>query len=112
MPDPLGVRPQLGHAVRDQLLRHVDMHVVFTSPAGVGSSAGLGLGGRKLGWERGQLVLAGTSSGSLEGNGSAVDEHLPTPDAPGLAALLGALQAPGPQRAGPAELLGQLELSG
>src|SRR4029450_3337341 len=84
----------------------------FTSPAGVGSSAGLGLGGRKLGWERGQLVLAGTSPGSPERNGAGADEPLPPPDAPGLAALLGALKAPGPQRAGPAELLGQLQLAG
>jgi drug/metabolite transporter (DMT)-like permease len=75
-------------------------------------SARLGLCGRELGWERGHGVLSRTSPGTLERNRSAVDEHLPTPDAPGLAALLGALKAPGAQRAGPAELLGQLQLAG
>ena len=106
----MGVGPELGDAVGGELLLHVDVHVVFTSSAcGQQASA---WGGRELGWERGQLVLAGTSPGTLERDGSAVDEHLPTPHAPGLAAVLGALEAPGPQRAGPAELLGQLQLAG
>jgi hypothetical protein len=109
---PPGVRAQLGDPVDGQLLLHVDVHVVFTSSRDAGASARFGPGGRQLSRERGHRVLAGTSTGTLERNRAAVDEHLPTPHAPGLAALLGALQAPGPQRAGPAELLGQLQLAG
>jgi hypothetical protein len=112
VPGPLGIRPQRSQVVVDQLLLHGDVHVVFTSSAVSGASARLGLGGRELGWQRGQRMLAGTSPGTLERNGSAVDEHLPAPHPPGLAALLGALKAPGAQRAGPAELLGQLQLAG
>jgi hypothetical protein len=31
VPVPLGLRPQLGKVVRDQLLLHLHVHVVFTS---------------------------------------------------------------------------------
>jgi hypothetical protein len=31
VPGPLGVHPQLGQVVGDQLLRHLHVHVVFTS---------------------------------------------------------------------------------
>jgi hypothetical protein len=32
VPGPLGVRPQLGQMVGGQLLLHLHVHVVFTSP--------------------------------------------------------------------------------
>jgi len=59
-----------------------------------------------------ERVLAGATPGPLERDGVAVHEHLATPDAPGLAALLRAGQARGPQRAGEAQPLGPLQLAG
>ena len=78
-----------------------------TAPVAVVTGVAQGIGRR-----RGQRMLAGSSSGTLVGHGLAVDEHLSAPHAPGLVALDGALQAAGAQRAGPAELLGQLQLTG
>src|SRR6266496_3761319 len=74
-----------------------------------GASAGLGL---LIVDADGEGVLAGTTPGPLEGDWAAVDEHLPTPDTPGLLALLGAGKAGGAQGAGAAEPLGPLQLAG